>query len=242
MREYLLLRLQAPLMSFGGPMVDQLGPTRRFPGHAQITGLLANALGYLHGEFEALEALQARLRLAAAEIDPGERLRDYQTVDLGQPHLAGTGWTTRGVVEKRAGASSDTTHIRTRWYLADALALVAVTLDPEEDQPRLDDLAAALRHPARPLFIGRKCCPPACPILLDTVTAASPQDALRQGMLRLGHYGAPTVEIDARLLPGPIPPDAETERLIDRRDWANQMHTGGRAVLRFALQPGECTV
>ncbi len=43
--EFLLLRLEAPLMAFGGPMVDYIGRTRSFPGQAQITGLLGNALG-----------------------------------------------------------------------------------------------------------------------------------------------------------------------------------------------------
>ena len=46
--QVLLLNLQAPLMSFGGPQVDHIGPTGRFPTVSQITGLLGNALGYTH--------------------------------------------------------------------------------------------------------------------------------------------------------------------------------------------------
>jgi CRISPR system Cascade subunit CasD len=57
---FLVLRLEAPLMAFGGPIVDQIGPTRSFPGQAQITGLLGNALGYHHHDADALEALQRR--------------------------------------------------------------------------------------------------------------------------------------------------------------------------------------
>src|SRR4051812_36428554 len=99
--EFLLLRLEAPLMAFGGPMVDQIGRTRAFPGQAQVAGLLGNALGYRHQDADALEALQRRLLFAAALLRPGEPLRDYHTVDLGQPHLTGTGWTTRGAMETR---------------------------------------------------------------------------------------------------------------------------------------------
>ena len=40
----LVLRFDAPLMSFGGVMVDQHGVIDRFPGTAMLTGLLANAL------------------------------------------------------------------------------------------------------------------------------------------------------------------------------------------------------
>ena len=94
----LLLRLEAPLMALGGPMVDQRGPTRRFPGLAMLTGLLANALGYDHAEAGRLNALQPRLIFAAAALRPGHVVADYQTR---RPRLAThagarAGWTTRG--------------------------------------------------------------------------------------------------------------------------------------------------
>lgn len=238
-RDYLLLRLEAPLMAFGGPIVDHIGRTRDLPGQSQIAGLLGNALGVTHGDAAALEALQGRLRLAALLARPGALIRDYHTVDLGRPHLTGTGWTTRGRVEERAGASSDTTHIRHRWYRADALVVVAVTLDPPDVVPDLGALAAALDHPARPLFIGRKPCLPTAPIRLgDLVEAATAEAALRAGLARLGleRAEAPLAEIDRRLVPDPPPEGAETEGLVDRRDWRNQMHTGMRSVYRFPLR------
>ncbi len=240
---FLLLRLQAPLMSFGGPMVDNVGRTRSFPGQAQITGLLGNALGYRHAEADLLERLQTRLRLAAALARAGEVLRDYHTVDLGRPHLTDTGWTTRGTPEIRGGASGDTTHIRYRWYLADALVVVALTLDPAAEEPSLATLAEALRHPARPLFIGRKTCLPASPIMIGEgeAEAVSAAAALQDVIARLSRAEPDLidvdkidVEMDERLSDAEEHP-AETERLIDRRDWRNQMHTGARAVRRFQL-------
>jgi CRISPR system Cascade subunit CasD len=234
---FLLLRLEAPMMAFGGPMVDAIGPTRRFPGQAQICGLLGNALGYHHEDAAHLEALQARLRLAAALVEPGERLRDYQTVDLGRPHLVGTGWTTRGTLEKRAGASGETTHIRQRWYLADACLLLALALEPEAEPPTLDALCDALLYPARPLFIGRKTCLPTAPLVLGLAEAVDAPTALRDAASRLAeadarlgrrrHAETMEMEVDARLLPG-----AAVERLVDGRDWLNQMHTRERGVVR----------
>ena len=97
----LILCLQAPLMSFGGPQVDQIGPTGRFPTLSQMTGLLANALGYAHGDFDRLQVLQERLSIASALVREGEELQDYQTVDLGQAHLRNPAWTTRGRPEHR---------------------------------------------------------------------------------------------------------------------------------------------
>lgn len=234
-RAYLLLRLEAPLMAFGGPMVDQIGPTLDFPGPSLLAGLLGNALGLCHADAGALEALQARLRPAALLVRPGRHLCDYQTVALGQPHLVGTGWTTRGRPESRNGASSEDTHIRYRWYLADALVAVALALEPADVPPTLADLAAALDHPARPLFLGRKSCLPVAPLRLgEIVSASGPLEALRLALQRLP--GAPAAsrlaEIDARLFAA-MPPGAEADRLIDLRDWHNQMHTGGRRVYRL---------
>jgi CRISPR system Cascade subunit CasD len=142
-------------------------------------------------------------------------------------------------VEGREGASSDTTHIRTRWYRADAQVLVALALEPAETAPDLAALSAALDHPARPLFIGRKPCLPTAPLRLgDIATAATPEDALRAALERLPpsreRDAAPRMEVDSRLLADP-PADAETDRLVDRRDWRNQMHTGTRLVHRFRL-------
>lgn len=248
---FVLLRLEAPLMAFGGPMVDQIGRTRPFPGQAQITGLLANALGWDHRDFAALQALQARLRFAAAVVDAGQIFRDYQTVDLGQRHLTGTGWTTRGRPEHRAGASGDTTHIRYRWFVADGRVLVALTLVPADPAPDLKDLAAALRHPARPLFIGRKPCLPTAPILLCEVEAVDASAALRVGLDRLATDDARLtrrrsertafdVEIDGRWpLPDTGSELVDSERIVDGRDWRNQLHDHERPVHRFRLDMRE---
>lgn len=163
--EVLLLHLDAPLMSFGGVMVDARGDTQDFPALSMLTGLLANALGYRHGEAARLERLQERLRYAVREDRRGRRLRDFQTLDLGQDFLR-QGWTTRGTPESRSGGTAKTaTHIRERWYLVGALYLVALTLEPAAEEPTLENLEEALRHPARPLFLGRKSCLPARPLV-----------------------------------------------------------------------------
>ena len=249
----LILRLEAPLMAFGGPLIDQHGVTRRLPGLAQLTGLLGNALGYRHGDAERLARLQDRIAFAALLLKEGEPLIDYQTVDLGQRHLVDTGWTTRGRREDRAGATSTArgTHIRLRHHRADAAVLVALRLDPPDEAPTLDDLAAALQRPARPLFIGRKPCLPSLPVLLGRVDADRLADAVRQGvaLLRLekeqpdaaglGLRPPPTGPLEAEWPAGEGPVDGgrdRVERLVDRRDWRNQMHGGERLVRTAHLE------
>lgn len=236
MTEALILRLDAPLMSFGGPAVDQIGPTRRFPGLAQIAGLLGNALGCDHREADRLQRLQARIRFASLLLRPGEELRDFQTVDLGQRHLAQPGWTTRGRTEHRDGGAAATgTHIRYRFYRAGASVLVALRLDPADEAPTLDDLASALENPARPLFVGRKGCLPAEPILAGRVPAADDLSRALEKALVLEAVADP----DDQGFDAEVPADGDvpgTERLVDARDWHNQFHGGERIVGRRRIR------
>lgn len=222
--DVLLLRFDAPLMSFGGPIVDNHGVIQPYPALSMICGLLANALGYDHHEFTAIQRLQERLRYACRQDRPGIRLRDYQTVDLGQEFMNdGLAWTTWGYLEKRKGgtASSDT-QIRQRDYWADAMYTVALTLDPVDEIPSVDDLEQELQTPERPLFIGRKPCLPAGTLLLSHVQADALIDPLRDrrwatdsGTFTAWWPTSPGGELNQR----PI---------TDMRDWANQIHVGER--------------
>ncbi len=234
MIEALVLRLDAPLMSFGGTAVDQINPTDRFPGRALLAGLLANALGWDHADAEKIGALQDALRVASRwDIEP-EYIVDYHTVDLGQDHLVDTGWTTRGVPEGRGGASSEATHQRWRHYWANgvctaALALVGVA------SASLDACAAALLKPARPLFIGRKTCLPAAPLLLGRRTGET---------LRAILAAEPLADARARQRPAAIearwPADeggGERELTVyDRRDWRANVPRGHHAYREGLLE------
>ncbi len=232
--EVLLLRLDAPLMSFGGVMVDQHGPTERFPGLSLLAGLFANALGYRHGEAEKLEALQARIEYAARwDVEP-KPLLDYHTVDLGQPKMCEPGWTTRGEPEHREGGTAKFgTHIRYRHYWANGVMSLAVTLaegNDEADSPNLHQLAQALNEPARPLFIGRKTCLPSTPLLLGLIEADDVLDALRKTppVRRNGQTPSAKLETCWPVRLGCLSEQSREVAVYDRRDWRNQIHAGRR--------------
>lgn len=227
----LLLRLDAPLMSFGAVVVDQLNPIWRFPAKSMIVGLLGNALGWDHREADRLERLQACLRFAARWDAEPEPLTEYQTVDLGQPSMVDTGWTTRGKREDRRGGSASTgTHQRWRDHWSNGVATVAVALDGEGEVTP-EALESALRMPARPLFLGRKPCLPAAPILLGRRSASSVLGALS---------AEPLADVAPRRRPVRIPalwpmdegPGTLTEERFDLRDWSNNMHRGA---VRYAV-------
>jgi CRISPR system Cascade subunit CasD len=240
MMDVLILRFDAPLMSFGAPIVDQRGEINPYPALSMMTGLLGNALGVDHSEFDRLDRLQERLRYASRQDRRGRQIQDYQTVDLSKPYMDDDrAWTTRGTLEKRKGGSASSgTHIRYRDYWADAVHTVAVTLDPPDESPTLDDLAAAVRHPARPLFLGRKPCLPAGSLFAGRTRAESLPAALVHTPLHARHDekerhpawwpthpDAPKPQDEA-----PDSPVVEDMRrpITDRRDWENQIHTGER--------------
>jgi CRISPR system Cascade subunit CasD len=226
----LILRFDAPLISFGGPSVDHHGVVQRFPARSMLTGLAANALGWCHRDVERLQRLQDRLRFAARIDRRGESLIDYQTVALGLPWMQAerAGWTTRGYISVRGGLFSDATHIRLRHYRADSVHTVALALTGHEP-PTLEDLAAALREPARPLFIGRKCCLPAAPILLKVAEAESLLDALAQvpRSARADRGSLPACWSEAELEHDPST-GSRTVAVTDERDWASRVHVGRR--------------
>lgn len=235
MARILLLRLEGPLLAFGGETVDARGVVADFPAASMLTGLLANALGWRRGERAKLQRLQDRLVFAARIDREGERLTDFQTVLLDQ---ADQGWTTRGRPEGRAGGAGTykAPHIRRRDFDADKSVTVALCLADESELPDLDVLAAALGEPARPLFLGRKSCPPAEPILLASVDAPSLLDALT---------GEPLAqESDRRdirvLLPASEAPQERDRRepITDRRDWRSGVHAGSRTVILRSLDRG----
>jgi CRISPR system Cascade subunit CasD len=234
--EILLLRFNAPMMSFGAPIVDSRGVIQPYPALSMMTGMLANALGYDHSEFNRLEGLQHRLQYASRQDRRGEKMQDFQTVDFSQDHLdESRAWTTRGTVEGRSTRLQKQTHIRRRDYWVDAVHTVAVTLDGREGSPTIDDLADAVKRPERPLFIGRKTCLPATPLFLGRTQADNLYDALRKASLAERADFGPSYRAW-----WPCEPSDETDADIarpvtDRRDWRNQIHVGERWIAEGSI-------
>ena len=240
----LILRLDAPLMSFGGVMVDQHNVTDRFPGLSLFAGLLANALGWSHAEGDRIGQLQDRLVLASRWDIAPEAIVDYHTVDLGQAKMREPGWTTRGAPEHRDGGPGAKfgTHQRYRHYWANGVLTAALALEREE-APSLDDLETALRHPARPLFLGRKTCLPSSPILLGRTSGADVLSLLKAVPQFLCSARPQHWAIPARW-PADIgnPREEQIKPVYDQRDWKNQWHAGSRMVAEGLMEEAKpCT-
>lgn len=251
MAEFLLIRLEGPLQAWGDVALDPRRPTRDFPSRSALAGLLANALGWHHMDGGRITALQDSLRYAVREDRTPQRLVDYQTADLGR--IGRSGWTRWGV-EERGGSAADGTQLLWKHYLADGSFLVALTLD-DRAPITLDDLEAALRRPARPLFLGRKGCLPALPLLerpRHRVEAASSHAALAEAPLVEQPYhraqarhsrgtadraSSVTVKLRCWYAPGdgPDAEPAQLQQIWDRRDFSANRFEGGRKIVEGSI-------
>jgi len=233
---WLVLHLEAPLLSFGGVRIDHIGVTRDFPCLSMMTGLLANALGYRRTEWEKHQRLQDRLIFAARRDREHAAgiLTDIQNARLEKNDK---GWTTWGEPEGRDGASYGAPHRRLRDYHMDQHVVVVLRLR-DDGTPDLDRLAEALARPARPLFIGRKPCLPAGPLVREApfVHAANAYDAL-------GRISGETSRSEARAL-WPLGEGPDTGKPVDRiidipdiRNWRTGLHGGARKVVEGRIVP-----
>lgn len=230
---HLVLRLHAPLVAFGGSTIDNIGVVEEFPALSMVTGLMANALGWDRSDGERHLELQSRLRMGSCSAERGERLTDFQTAKLGKDDK---GWTTWGEPEGRRGgpASYDNPHLRFREYHADRSSFVVMRLEPATPSPTLDEVAAALDRPFRPLFIGRKPCIPASRLVLDWIDAGDILSALR-AVVRAANLGATPAQWphgEGRLL------GDRARDVCDERNWVSGVHGGWRPVREGVLQPG----
>jgi CRISPR system Cascade subunit CasD len=247
MPRHLVLRLHSPLVAFGSATIDNFGVIADFPALSMITGLIANALGWDRAEVQRHDRLQQRLRMGCRLEQAGSRLRDYQTAKLFQDDA---GWTTRGTSEGREKSPSYTpdesgrmalTLQRYRDYHADLVAVVALRLEPADENPTLDEVAQALDRPSRPLFIGRKPCLPAGRLMFGWHEA---QDVL--GVLSAlplsGDAAEPRRTSAVRAQwpdgEGSHPGDRKLD-VCDERDWLSGVHGGSRPVREGVLTPPE---
>lgn len=220
-------------MAFGGETIDHFGVIRDFPALSMITGLLANALGWRREDSERHDRLQERLVLGARIERQGKRLQDNQNAWLGAKDQ---GWTTTGIPEGRGGgaATYNSPHRRFRDYHADRSLLIALRLEPADEAPNLDELAAVLDHPARPLFIGRKPCLPSRRLFAGWQEGDNLLQVLQSIPLPA------TLPEGARLQwpvgEGQLSGDRQLD-LCDERNWRSGVHGGWRPVREGRLRP-----
>lgn len=160
----LLIRLAAPLQSWGANSRFSRRETEMMPTKSGVIGLIAAALG-----MERQESLQRfeGLRFGVRIDQPGTIMSDYHTAQH---------------------ESWKNPKLSQRFYLQDAVFLAGLE---SEDRSALHEYEKALRFPYYQLFLGRRSCPPDGPISsslveghLETALQKAPWQATRSYMYR----------------------------------------------------------
>ena len=233
----LFLCLEGPMQAWGAQESKfVIRRTCEAPTKSGVVGLLCAALGV--GRREAgdegwltrLNALAMAVRIDAT----GVRWWDYHTIGARQT-----------LRQANRGARTDALLSR-REYLCDARFLVALQGDPT----LITQLEAALRAPRWTLYLGRKCCPPARPLLLEeplrtgafadleAALTAPPWQPRLQGEPPPGH-----LQCLVEWRPDPATPDADAPE--DAQVWFDMPLTleppshGPRLVLARRLTVGK---
>lgn len=231
MAEFLVLRLRGPLMSFGAVAVDETRPTHVLPTQSMLTGLVANALGWRSKEGSRLNRLQERIVYGARLDRAGEALVDYQNAHVSKGQAM---WRFRSDAPLvRSGGDGYDNVQRWRHYHSDAAVTVVLALSPADEEPTLEQIGAALYHPARPLFLGRVGCPPSgylhvgerivAGLVPEALALAT--DAEAPGAERLAEWPA------EGLLAGEGDAVRRVMERSDLRDWEDDLHQGRRLVV-----------
>ncbi len=172
MTEWLVLRLEAPLASFGEEAGNVARGTAGRPTKSAILGLLGAALGLDREDDAGQAALAAGYRIATRTRKPGTLLRDYHTIQS-LPRAKGQVSTRAAALRHRLDLH---TSITRRDYRADVAYDIAVCAEPGA-RWALSELAEALRRPRFVLWLGRKSCPPAAPLCPEIVEATDARAA-----------------------------------------------------------------
>jgi CRISPR system Cascade subunit CasD len=153
----LLLRMRAPMMSWGDHSRFTIRDTRREPTKSAVIGLLCSALG--RPRSEPVDDL-AVLKMGVRVNKEGIVQCDYHTI---MDSI------------KSSGGKGDTV-LSDRYYVADADYLVGL----EGEATKLNELDVALQNPCWQLYFGRKSFIPSRPVhVLDGIKDASLEKALK---------------------------------------------------------------
>lgn len=132
----LLLRLAAPLQSWGSCSKFETRTTEKMPTKSGVIGILAAALGLKR---DADLSRFSKLKFGVRADREGEDITDFHTAKSGKD-----------------------SYVTYRHYLTDAVFLAGF----EGDAAFLAELENALKKPKFPLFLGRRSCPPTLPIVV----------------------------------------------------------------------------
>ena len=160
--KYLVLWLEAPLMSYGDGKCLYVRKTLSFPSRGALWGLVFSAAGWQNEQRERLTAIRDLPVTVYGYKTEGSILSDYQ--------IMGGGWDTHDPWQERmvphksdgkAVTGTEPTRPLVKQYLQDSV-FAAILPFPSSWE---GEIRAACASPCDVLSIGRKACVPTIPVL-----------------------------------------------------------------------------
>lgn len=134
----ILLKFTGPLQSWGTSSHFETRYTDRYPSKSGVIGLIAASLGYSRDDDLKIRELN-KLDFAVRVDQEGTLLKDF--------HIA---------TKYKPNGNFDRTYVTNRYYLQDALFIVAIG---STDHELIDRIAKGLRNPYYQQFLGRRSLP-----------------------------------------------------------------------------------
>ena len=146
----ILLKFSGPMQSWGTDSHFETRHTDHHPSKSAVLGLLAPSLGWLRDDVRIADL--NRVCFAVRVDQPGNLLKDYHTAH--KPEV------------KNGGIISYRTYVTTRYYLQDAVFVVALGISEASD---VNKFVKALRSPYFQPYMGRRSLSLPMDFLLDVV-------------------------------------------------------------------------
>ncbi|MGW5571682.1 type I-E CRISPR-associated protein Cas5/CasD [Nocardia thailandica] len=150
----LLLKLAAPLQSWGVASRFTRRETQQFPSKSGVLGLICAAKG--RRRTDPIEEELLGLGFGVRIDQQGTLVRDFQVA--------------------RSLDGRETYPLSYRYYLSDAVFVAAI----HGERQLLEGIREALRAPEFPLYLGRRSCPVTEPLIIGDITDQSLTDALTE--------------------------------------------------------------
>lgn len=141
----ILLKFSGPLQSWGTNSHFETRYTEDHPSISGVIGMIAAGLGLSRSDNEGMARLNS-LSYAVRIDQPGQMMKDYHTAK-----------------KYKKNGDFDRTYVTTRFYLQDAVFLVALS---SEDEKLIDDVKTSVTNPNFALFLGRRSLPPTADMFL----------------------------------------------------------------------------
>jgi len=176
MADYLVFNLYGPMAAWGDIAVGEYRPSFAHPSKSAVIGLLAAALGIRRDEEERQKSLAEACSYAVRVDAMGTLLRDYHTI---QVPSSGTVRNPKTFHTRKAELADNdlNTILSSRDYRCDAVYTVVISLQ-DNTTVTISCLVKALLQPIFTLYLGRKSCPLAFPLIPQVVTAETVKEAM----------------------------------------------------------------